>query len=181
MAITKERKDELVAEYTDLIGRSQALILTEYRGLTMPDLNQVRSRLRTVGGAFHVTKNTLFQLALEKAGYPVPAELFTGPTAVGFCFEDPSAVAKTLVSARRDLEMLVIKGGLMKGLVLSADQVQALADLPPREVVLAQLLGSIQGPLATLAGLLTAPLRELTYILQQRGAQAEEAPAATAA
>lgn len=178
MAITKQRKDELVAEYTDLIGRSQALILTEYRGLTMPDLNQLRSRLRPVGGAFHVTKNTLFQLALEKAGYPVSAELFTGPVAVGFCFEDPSAVAKTLVNARRDLEMLVIKGGLMRDLVLSADQVQALADLPPREVVLAQLLGSLQGPLAALAGLLTAPLRELTYVLQQRGAQAEAAPAA---
>ena len=181
MAITKARKHELVEEYAGLIGRSQALILTEYRGMTMPDLNQVRSRLRTAGAGYHITKNTLFQLALEQAGYPVPEDLFTGPTAVGFSFEDPTALAKALLEVKRDLELLVIKGGLMRGMVLNADQVRALAELPPREIVLAQVLGSVQGPMAALVGLLTAPLRELTYVLQQRGAQAEEAAAAATA
>jgi large subunit ribosomal protein L10 len=178
LAITKARKDELVAEYAELIERSQALILTEYRGLTMPNLNQLRDKIRQSGGEYHITKNTLLQIALERAGFPAAADLFDGPTAVGFSFEDPAATAKALLDLRRDLEMLVVKGGLMKDGVLSADQVQALAELPPREVVLAQVLGTIQGPLASLVGLLNAPLRDLVYVLQQRGAQAEEAPAA---
>lgn len=177
MAITKERKEELVAQYTDLIRRSQALILTEYRGLTMPNLNQLRDRLRQVGGEYHIAKNTLLQIALERAGYPVAADLFAGPTAVGFSFEDPAATAKALLDLRRDLDRLVVKGGLMKDAVLSADQVQALAELPPRDIVLAQVLGSIQGPLAALVGILNAPLRELVYILQQRGAQEQSAVA----
>lgn len=178
MAITKERKQELVAQYTDLLRRSQVLIVTEYRNLKTSDLNQLRERMRQVGGEYHITKNTLFQIALKQAGYPVPADLLAGPTAVGFSFGDPTAAAKALLGLKRDLEPLVIKGGLMPGSVLTAEQVQALAELPSREVVLAQVLGSLQGPLAMLVGLLNAPLRELVYILQQRGAQAEEVPAA---
>jgi large subunit ribosomal protein L10 len=175
LAITKERKDELVAQYADLIQRSQALILTEYRGLTMAGLNQLRDKMRQAGGEYHVTKNTLLQIALEQAGYPAPEDLFAGPTAVGFGFEDPSATAKALLDLRRDLEQFVVKGGLMKDSVLNAEQVQALAELPPREIVLAQVLGSLQGPLASLVGLLNAPLRELAYVLQQRGAQEQSA------
>jgi large subunit ribosomal protein L10 len=179
LAITKERKEELVAEYAELIERSQALILTEYRGLTMPNLNQLRDKMRQAGGEYHVTKNTLLQIALERAGYPAAADLFDGPTAVGFSFEDPGAVAKALLDLRRDLEQLTVKGALMRDSVLSADQVQALAELPPREVVLAQLLGTIQGPLASLVGILNAPLRELVYVLQQRGAQEQTAVASS--
>jgi len=178
LAITKERKQELVAQYTDLIRRSQALILTEYRSLKTADLNQLRERMRQAGGEYHITKNTLFQIALKQAGYPAPDDLFAGPTAVGFSFGDPTATAKALLGLKRELEPLIIKGGLMQGRMLTPEQVQALAELPSREVVLAQVLGSLQGPLAMLVGLLNAPLRELVYILQQRGAQAQEAPAA---
>lgn len=191
MAITKKRKGELVADYVDLLRRSQGLVMTEYRGLPMPALDAVRSRVRGTQsdyqGEYHVTKNTLLEVALQEVGWTVPTDLLTGPTAVAFSFVDIPVLAKALLDYAKDNEKFVIKGGLLPATVLNPAQIKRLSELPPRDVLLAQIVGAIQGPMSQIVGLLTAPMRDLAYILQahseqhQSEAQSEGAPAETQA
>jgi len=174
LAISKEKKEELLSWYTDLFSRSSAAILTDYRGLTMADITQLRNRLREIRGEYHVTKNRLVKLALEEAGLPVPEALLEGPTATGFCFEEASAVAKLLVDFSKESKLLVIKGGLLGNRVIGADEVTVLAELPPREIVLAQVLGTIQGPAGGIARALSGGIRSILYVLKARVEQLEK-------
>jgi hypothetical protein len=111
LAISKERKNEALAQYSEWANRSRALIITEYRGLTMKQIDDLRSRLREAGGEFHIVKNTLGKMAFEREGMPLPAGLLEGSTAVGFAFNDAPAVAKADRFART-AEALKIKGDL---------------------------------------------------------------------
>lgn len=168
MAITKAKKEQLVADYADKLVRSQALILTNYRGLTMGELTDLRRQLRSVGAEYHVVKNRLVKLAMTRAGRTVPEDLLTGPIGIGFCFDDAVAVAKTIVEYAKNARAFEIKGAVMGDSILSAADVTTLATLPPKEAILAQVLAAIQSPVSGVLGVLDATLRNVLYVLQAR-------------
>ena len=166
MALTKERKQQLVAEYAELIKRSQAIVLTEYRGLPMTGLNTLRGKVREASGEFHITKNTLVEIALKDAGLPAPAEFFLGATAAGFAFSDPPGVAKAITEFAKDSQFVKVKGALLGAKVLSTKEVEALAALPPLPVVRAQLLGLISAPASRLTGVIAGGVRQIVNVVK---------------
>ena len=181
MAITKDKKKQMVADYVDRMSNSQALILTDYRGLTVADLTELRRKLREDNGTFQIVKNTLFKLALDRAEIPIPPEQLDGTIAVGYCREEVPPVAKTLTDFAKKSSALKIRGAILGTDFVDVSRVQNLADLPPREILLAGLLGSIQGPMSSLASTIAAPLRELVQVLQARSDQDTESATEAAA
>ncbi len=177
MAISREKKQELVKSYTEELSRSQAAILTDYRGLSVAELNQLRNKMREAGSGYHVVKNRLVKLALKEAGLPVPEEFLQGPTAIGFCYEDVVAPAKVLTEYAKEFKVLTIKGGILGDKVVDAQVISSLADLPPREVLLAQVLSGIRSPLAGLVNVLSGTLRGLVTVLKARADQLEASSA----
>lgn len=177
MAISREKKESMVADYVDKMSRSPIMILADYRGLSVSGITELRQRLREQNGVFHVVKNSLFALALQQSGIEVPPDRLDGPIAVGFIYGDSSPVAKTLLDFARETQILEVRGAILSGQFVGAEQVRALADLPPREVLLAQLLGTVQGPMSTLVSTITAPMRELAQVLRARSEQGQEAAA----
>lgn len=173
MAITKKKKQELVKSYTEEFSRSQAAILTDYRGLSVAELNQLRNKMRETGSGYHIVKNRLAKLALREAGLPVPEELLQGPTAIGFCYDDVVAPAKVLTEYAKESKTLIVKGGILGARVIDGQAISSLADLPSRDVLLAQLLSSIQSPIAGLVNVLNGPLRGLVTMLKARADQLE--------
>lgn len=183
MAISRERKEEVVAQYQEWIQQSRAMIVAEYQGMSMKDMDALRSKVREIGGEFHVVKNTLGKLAFESAGLSYPSDQFEGSTAIGFAFEDAPALAKTLNEFARSSEVLKLKSGYLGKEMISADQVKNLAELPPLPVMRAQLMGTILAPASKLVRTLAEPARQVAAVLQ---AYAEKdggaaAPAAEAA
>jgi large subunit ribosomal protein L10 len=177
LAISKERKREIVADYAEKMSSSQAMILADYRGLSVADLSELRVGLREVEGVFQVVKNTLFDRALQDAGIPVPWGHLEGPIAVGYCFDEVPPVAKALTEFAKEQASLKIHGAILGQEFLDAEGVKSLADLPAREVLLAQLVGAVQGPMSNLVTTITAPMRELVHVLQARSEQNQEAAA----
>ncbi len=176
MAISKERKNEFVTRYSKWVNRSRALVVTEYRGLTMKDIDDLRSKIREAGGEFHIIKNTLGKMAFEKVGLSIPENYFEGTTAVGFAFEDVTAITKIMSEFARTSEYLKIKGGYLDNAPISAEAVKALADLPPLPVMRSQLLGTILAPASRLARVLNEPARQVAFVVQAYSEKA--APAA---
>jgi large subunit ribosomal protein L10 len=174
LAISKEKKEQLVSWYTDLFSRSNAAILTDYRGLTVADISQLRRKLQEAQSEYHVTKNRLMKLALEEAKLPVPEDLLEGPTATGFCFEEVPAVAKVLADFSKESKILVIKGAILGDRIISADEVTSLAELPPREILLAQVLGTLQGPAGGITRAVAGSIRSILYMLKARVEQLEK-------
>lgn len=168
MAISREKKEQIVAEYAELIGKSQAMIITRYGGLKMPELDKVRSQMRNAQAEFHVTKNTLVKRALKNAGYDVPAEWLTGTTAMSFCFNDPAAVAKTLNELTKEFEKLTVIGGVLSGKAITKEDVEALASLPSLDTLRAQIIGAISAPASNLVSVLNAAIGGVMYALQAR-------------
>ena len=168
MAITKERKGELIQDYTDLVKKSQAVIIATYGGMNMPQFNKVRAQVRGVQAEFHVTKNTLIAHTFKEAGYSVPDDWLKGATAVGFCFGDPPAVAKVLGQLSNEIENLKIVGGVVGGQMLDAGGVKDLATLPSLDVLRAQIIGTITAPASGLVGVLNAAVGGVMYALQAR-------------
>ncbi len=166
MAITKERKEELVAQYGEWLKSSQATILAEYSGLSMKDVDALRAKIREAGGEFHIVKNTLGKLAFEKAGFDLPENFFTGSTAIGFAFKDAPAVAKAMTEFARTSEALKVKGGYLENRPMDAAGVKSLADLPPLPVVRAQLLGTILAPASKLVRTLAEPGRQVAAVIK---------------
>lgn len=166
MAISKEQKQEVVAQYTDWIGRSSAMVVSEYKGLTMKDLDELRRRVRDVGGEFHIVKNTLGKIAFEGAGLSFPTDLFEGSTAIGFAFKDAPGLVKTMMEYARTTEFLQVKGGYLGQDAISREEVKALAELPPLPVVRAQLLGTLLAPANQLVRTLAEPARMVAAILK---------------
>ncbi len=166
LAVSKERKKEIVATYQDWLGNSQAVFLAEYTGLTMKDMDNLRDKVREVGGEFHVIKNTLGKLAFEEAGYEVPQDYFLGSTAAGFAFEDAAAMAKAMADFSKSVESLKIKGGYFESNILKAEEIIALAELPPLPVVQAQLLSTILAPANQMVRTLAEPARQVAAVLQ---------------
>ena len=173
MAISKERKQELMQQYDQWLSQSQALIMTEYSGMTMKDLDGLRAKVREIGGEFHIVKNTLGQKILEQAGMIAPAGLLEGSTAVVFAFRDPPAVAKAVTEFMRTSEFLKVKGGFLGKQAFNAEGVKTLADLPPLPVMRAQLLGTILAPASKLVRTLAEPGRGIAAVIKARYEPAE--------
>ncbi|QSB04552.1 50S ribosomal protein L10 [Natronoglycomyces albus] len=153
-------KKAAVAELTESFNKSNAAVLTEYRGLTVDQLAQLRRSLGE-GNRYQVTKNTLAKRAAAEAGLTDLEDLFTGPTAITFIEGDPVEAAKGLKNFAKENEALVIKGGVMDGKTLSTDDFQKIADLESREVLLAKLAGAMKGNLQKAAGLFAAPASQV--------------------
>ena len=159
-------KVAVVEEVTAKLTAADAVIVTEYRGMKVSQLAGLRRQLRDNGGEYKGYKNTLARFAAQNAGVAELAELMIGPTALAFVSGDAAAVAKVLRDAARTNPMLIIKGGTMSGSTLSAKDVESLADLPSREVLLARFAGALQAPLVKTAGLLQALPRNFAYGLK---------------
>jgi large subunit ribosomal protein L10 len=167
---------EKVASVEDLKRRLsgvKTVLLAEYRGLTVQQLNDLRRQLRSVSAEYKIVKNRLARLALSESLSGVKS-LLKGPTGMVISKDDPVAVAKALHTFARTNQALVIKAGYVEGQMLEPAGLKALADLPSKEAIRSQIVGALQGPMAQLVGLLQAPQRELVYVLSQRGKNAEQ-------
>jgi len=162
----RPEKVAVVAEVTDKLSAADAALLTEYRGMSVKAMSELRRALKPVGGEYKVYKNTLVRFAARDAGVDGADELLAGPIAIAFVSGDVAGAAKALRDAARTNPHLVIKGGVLGGRLITADDVQALADLPPRDVVLSQIAGLLEAPLSQLASLLEAVPRTFAYGIQ---------------
>jgi large subunit ribosomal protein L10 len=177
LALSKEQKVERVAEYVKQLEESQGIILVDYRGLTVHEMEMIRRRMRPIGSQFQVIKNRLLIRALGEQGMSLPEEWLVGPTAISFCRDEVPPVAKALVEAGEETERLSLKGGWMNQAILSAEQVKSIAELPPREVLLAQVLGAIHGPGRQVAGVVASSVRQVLNVVQAYVDKLEEAGA----
>jgi large subunit ribosomal protein L10 len=188
----KEQKEQVVEELTARLKTAETLLIADYRGLTMPQIDDLRTRLLASGARFTVVKNTLTRRAAEAAGADALLTLLDGPSAIAFLETDGDmvAAAKALADSARETRVLEIRGGVMQGRAMSAAEVESLATLPPEDVLRGQVLGAIVAPLSSLAALLNAPLQNLVGLIDARIEQlggedaspevepvAEEAPA----
>jgi large subunit ribosomal protein L10 len=171
----RSEKERLVAELTERLKASETMIVADYRGLTVTEIDELRTKLLEHGAKFSVVKNTLTKRAAESAGVDALLALLEGPTAIAFLESDGDAVAvaKALDDAAKT-EVLVIKGGLLDGAEIAADDVKRLAKLPPADVLRAQLVGALAGSLTTVVGLFAAPMRDLVGVIDARIRQLEE-------
>lgn len=160
-------KVEVVDDLRELVGQTQAAILTDYRGLSVAELTDLRKKLRGVDAEFRVVKNTLFKRAAE-GQMPVDQmdTHLAGPTAIGFAKGDPVGAAKILVDFVREHKAISLKAGVMDGRILDVAQLEALSKTPPREVLLAQMLGSLNSPIAGFVGTLNGILSNFVFTLQ---------------
>jgi large subunit ribosomal protein L10 len=168
----KPEKVEKVKELTRRFKDSSGALITEYRGLTVKDITDLRRSLRDVDTSFAVVKNTLTKIAAREAGLEDILELLVGPSAVAFIAGDPIRGAKAVLEATRRFPTLVVKGAVIEGRVYGEDQARALATIEATEVSLAKVAGLLQAPIAKTAYLLQAPLQRIAYALAERGRQA---------
>jgi large subunit ribosomal protein L10 len=171
--VPTQEKVQTVEDLKARLVGVKAVVLTEYRGLSVQQLGELRKQLRGVAAEYKVIKNRLARIAVKDSGLTSVKEHLKGPTGLILAREDPVAVAKTLQAFARTNQALVIKAGYVEGQVLAAEGLKALADLPSRDALRGQLVGAIQGPLAQLVGLLTSVQRDLAYVLAERGRGAE--------
>ena len=167
MAITRERKTELLQMYATLLGDSQAVVFVSARGLTVAEVTRLRVKIRETGAKYHVVKNTLFARALTQAGTPVP-EFLTGPVSIAFCVEDIAPVIKAIEDFANDLDEreFEIVGGIVGTDVLDSAGAKALADLPSKDTLFAQILVGLNAPGTQLTGLLATSVRQILNVLQ---------------
>jgi large subunit ribosomal protein L10 len=182
--VKKEDKERVVAELTERLRTTETLLVADYRGLTMPQIDELRTKLLEHGARFAVVKNTLTRRAAETVGNDALLALLDGPTAIAFLESDgdPVAVAKALVDAARNTRVLAVRGGMLEGRPVEPGEIESLAKLPPVDVLRGQVLGAVTAPLTAIVGLFTAPLQDLYGLLdariEQLGAEQPEAEAA---
>jgi large subunit ribosomal protein L10 len=172
----RQDKERIVGELAERLKSSPNILVADYRGLSMPEIDELRTKLLETGARFSVVKNTLTRLAAEQAGVQALLELIDGPTAIAFIDADgdPAAAAKILNDTARANDVLVIRGGLLEGDTVGDAEIKRLATLPPADVLRAQLAGAVAAPLTTIVGLFTAPLRDIVNVLDARIKQLEE-------
>jgi large subunit ribosomal protein L10 len=168
--VKKEDKERAVADLTERLKTTETLLVADYRGLTMPQIDELRTKLLEHGARFAVVKNTLTRRAAEAAGADALLALLEGPTAIAFLESngDPVAVAKALVDAARDTRVLALRGGMLEGRPVEPEEIESLAKLPPADVLRAQVLGAIAAPLTGIVALFTAPLQDLYGLIDAR-------------
>jgi large subunit ribosomal protein L10 len=172
------QKVQAVQQLSEQLVRARMVIVTDYRGLKVADLQTFRGNLRPTGGEIHIAKNTLTRIAAGNAGMAGLDALLEGPSALVFAFEDPVQTAKAVSDFARTSRILSVKGGVMDGRAVSAADVEAIATLPSREELQARLLGMLVSPMSRTLGVLGGPARSIVYLLNARAEQADVAPAA---
>jgi large subunit ribosomal protein L10 len=173
---TRVDKEAEVSELRERVSRANTLILADYRGLTVADANDLRGRLRAVGEGnieYRVTKNTLLRIALSGTGLQGIDALLEGPSAIAIAFDEPLPLAKALVNYAKENEKFEIKGGFIEGEVVNLAEIRALAELPGKDELRAQLMSAIQAPMQNLASTLYALLGNVRNALEQRQNQLE--------
>lgn len=173
------QKERVIEQAKEWYGKSVGLVFTDYRGLKVKELQQLRRSLNAKGAEIHVVKNTLFRLAAGEDVSKFPDEMHNGPTAIAFVYQNESEVAKVLFDFEKQTKTLSVKGGYFGGQVFDAKGVEALSKLPPRDVLIAQVIGTIAAPLSNLVGVIEAlyadPIRVIGAVADKVG---EGAPAA---
>ena len=179
----KEDKQKVVADLTERLRSSDTLLVADYRGLTMPQIDALRGRLLEHGARLSVVKNTLTRRAAEAAGATALLALLEGPSAIAFIESDGDmvAVAKALADSARETRVLAVRGGVLQGREISGPDVEELAKLPPLETLRGQVLGAIVAPLTQLLALVNAPLQNLVGLIDARieqlgGEESEQTP-----
>ncbi len=175
-----QAKAEKIDELADKLGRAVVAILVQTQGLKVKDMNELRSKMRAARVEFHVAKNTLLRIATERNNMEnLDKSIFNGQTAVAFGYDDEVAAAKAVADYVQTSRVAVLKSGILGGRALTADQVESLARIPGgKNYAKAQVVGVVQGPLATSYSLLTAPLRDLCYVIQAHAEQLKGSEAA---
>ena len=158
-------KEAVVEDIKEKLGKAQSVVLFDYRGLTVDEVTQLRNQMRKAGVEYKVIKNTMMTRAANELGITGTEELFKGPTAVAFGLADAAAPAKILVDFIKKVKKTEIKGGLLEGKVVNLDQIKYLAELPPKEVLIAKLLGTLNAPATNLVGVLNGLPRALVCAL----------------
>ncbi len=171
-----EAKRETVAELREELSRNTTLVISEYRGLSVSELAEVRRALRKQNVSYRVVKNRLMRIAANDAGLEALSPLLSGPSAIAFGSGDESTVAKAVIDATKPYKVIKLKGAILGSRAIDVDGLNRLAALPSRDVLLAQLAGAFAAPMANMAGLLAAPLRDiaggLAALIEQRGGAA---------
>ena len=171
MAISKQQKEELVEQYKKWLTESDGLVLANYRNLSVKDISDLRKEIRESGGEFHVIKNTLAKRAFEESGREFKEGIFSGPTALGVSYDNPTGLAKVLKNFAKDQELIEIKSGYLADRLMTAEEVIAMADLPSMVEMRAMLLSTIAAPASQLVRTLAEPGRSLAAVLKARSEQ----------
>jgi large subunit ribosomal protein L10 len=166
LALSKDRKGDVLNQYEEWVKQSQAVILVEYTGITMKEFDAIRAKVREAGGEFHVVKNTLARKTFEANGMNVPAGLLEKSTAAAFAFKDVAATAKALADATKAIDKVKVKGAFLEKEALSADKAKALSTLPTLPAVRSQLLGLLQAPAGKLVRTIAEPARSMASVFR---------------
>lgn len=166
MALTRERKTEILNKYVSMLQNAQGMVVTEYRGMTVSQLDSLRARLRENNASLVVTKNTILKIALEQVGMAVPDELLTGPVAVAVAYQDLPQTVKNVLEFAGTNDVFVVKGGILNQTVVDSKQLKTISELPPLETLRAQLLGMITMPMTQFLGLLNEPARGVVAVIK---------------
>jgi large subunit ribosomal protein L10 len=173
----RNEKDAVIAEVQQLLTDTENLFVSDYRGLTVEELAELRGKLRQSGASFKIVKNTLGGIAADRSGRVTVKELLAGPTAVTFCGEDLVGAAKALSDFAKTHPQLVVRGGVLDASLIDPDSVKTLASLPSRDVLIAQLVGTMAAPMTglvtVLQGTISGFVRALDQVAQQRAAAGE--------
>jgi large subunit ribosomal protein L10 len=169
----KQEKVQVVEDFTKRVQSAKSAVITGYSGLTVEEVTDLRAKLFHAKVEYHVVKNNLARIALNKCNITVLDDLLTGPTAIALAMEDAVAPARVLSKFAKDHEKLSVKGGWMEGRKITVQDIKALANLPSREVLLAKALGSMKSPISGIVQVLAGPARKLVYALNAV-AQAKE-------
>ena len=172
---TREQKSQEVSELTDQIGKAANAFLIDFKGITVPQVTELRKQVRETNSGYVVVKNTLALIALKDSPIVAMKEQFTGQTAIAFNANDAVVLAKALTKFAKDVPAVRFKGALLNGQVVGAEQIQNIANLPSREELVAKLLFLLQSPLRGLATVLQANIRNLAVVLDQIGKQRQPA------
>lgn len=178
MAISRARKEELVAQYVDLLENSRAVFIADYTGMSVNTMETLRQEVREADGAIYVTKNTLLRIALEKTGQPIPTDLLNGQVISGFAINEVPTLAKKLTDFAKKEETLNLRGAVFGGEILDEEQVKALADLPTLDELRAQVVGLISAPARDLASVVASGVRQVVNVIDAYSKKEDEAEAA---
>jgi len=171
LPVSKQKKQETIAELKEMLGHGQVVILSDYRGLTAAQMSQLRNKLRPMGSKMLVAKNTLVLKSLEELGLPQPENLLQGPTALSIISGEIGPAVRAVLDFGRETDSFKVKGGLMGPRLMSVPEVQMLPQLPSPEVLRAQTLGSVVSPISGFVGVLDGAIRGLVYVLSARADQ----------
>ena len=173
--ITKKMKEKMLEEITEDLKQAELVVVTDYRGLNVQAINKLRGKLRNEQCRYRITKNTMNRLACRQAGFDQLESLFEGPTAIAYSSADPVAAAKIFIEFSKEYEALVVKGGMLSGKMLDSASIKALGEIPPREILLARVVGGFQSPIYSLVSTLQGNLRQLVYTVDAVRQQKESA------